>query len=557
MSYEGKNDKMRKSVWKWIISLGAGLFIMILLGGIGFEYVIEPYISRKIKDVVHESTGKAYEVDFESLDLGLLHGDITIRKINFYPDSARLDSISLWNKVNFRTRISADKLEIKSVGYWQLVIYKKLSIHELDISRPQIDYGLIKSSQQDADESRINSFSRYLYKAMGTYLNLAAIEQIHVGNASVTIFPPSERDTMFVLNDLDLILSDVKIDSQYASKELPLMKDIKIRGKSLKWNIPGKFYRFTTGKFGLSTFEQRIYVDSLRLKPTLPKYTFSQTKGVETDRINLQVKHVEINKLNKLLLLNWEELNAQYMIIDDASLHVFHDKKMPAAPNQRTIFPRSMLQKIPVPFHFDSLHIKHSLISYSEQENLVPEPGVITFGNVNAGIFNLANRRQNLQGDGVTIINTRSRVMKEGKLQVKIIIPPNDTLETHKIKGTLGPIPFTTFNQPLEKLAFIHLNSGQIHSLHFQMKLDRDKAVGAVTMNYEDLNVDLLDKKSLKEKGVNNLKALLANTFIINKNNHGKSLRTSKIRYDNDQKKSIFTYWWKSLLSGLIANIKK
>lgn len=557
MSYGEKNNKARKPAWKWGVSLVAFFLILILIGRIGMEYFMKPYISRKIKEAVHESTRKAYGLDFESLELGLLKGNVTIREIKFYPDSARLDSTLLWDKVNFRTRISADRLSIKSLSYWQLLMHQKLSIHGMEISTPNIDYRLIKSNQLKADESGIKSFNRYLYKAIQTYLNLAIIDQIRIQNAILTIFPPTEKDTLLILNDLDMNLSDVKIDSQYAKMKSPLMKNIKISGQSLIWNIPDKFYRIKTGEFGISTFKQRVFIDSLKLKPTLPRYLFSQKIGMETDRIRLLVKHVEVNNLDRKGILNWKKLKARHMIIDKASLRVFHDKKMPAAPNQKTIFPRELLQEIPVPFHLDSLHIMNSRISYSEQKNLVPEPGTINFENVNAKVFNLTNWLQNLQGDSIITIDSRSIVMNEGKLHVIITIPLNDTLGTHTIRGSMGPMPIKTFNPVLENLAFIHVNSGQIKSLHFHMKLDKAKATGAVTMNYEDLNVDLLDKKSLEEKGVNKLKALLANTFIINKNNHGNSLHASKIRYKHHQQKSIFSYWWKSLLSGLLDNVKK
>ncbi|MDZ7774970.1 MAG: hypothetical protein U5L09_04815 [Bacteroidales bacterium] len=104
-------------------------------------------------------------------------------------------------------------------------------------------------------------------------------------------------------------------------------------------------------------------------------------------------------------------------------------------------------------------------------------------------------------------------------------------------------------NPMVTPAASVQIKSGKTKTLAFSFSYDDDIASGEVTFEYENLKVILLNKKSNPQA----VKSFLANTFIIKKNNlqQDKSWKKGTISFERDKKKSVFNYWWKSVLSGL------
>lgn len=96
---------------------------------------------------------------------------------------------------------------------------------------------------------------------------------------------------------------------------------------------------------------------------------------------------------------------------------------------------------------------------------------------------------------------------------------------------------------------------GRILGLEFDMNLSEDRSTGELILQYENLKTSLLDEESSGESFGNKAKSLLANTFKIKSENKGEDLRVSKIDFEQVRDKSVFNYWWKSLLSGLKESI--
>jgi hypothetical protein len=51
------------------------------------------------------------------------------------------------------------------------------------------------------------------------------------------------------------------------------------------------------------------------------------------------------------------------------------------------------------------------------------------------------------------------------------------------------------------------------------------------------------------------MKSVLANTFKVKSDNTGENIRTGAINVEREINKSVFNYWWKSMLSGLKSSI--
>src|SRR5699024_11970210 len=86
-----------------------------------------------------------------------------------------------------------------------------------------------------------------------------------------------------------------------------------------------------------------------------------------------------------------------------------------------------------------------------------------------------------------------------------------------------------------------------------------DLANGSVIMNYENLKFSVVDIQTQKQEGLKeNLVTFLGNNLLIKKNNTPETgMQAGTIDFKRDKTKSIFNYWWKSLLSGIKDSAKK
>jgi hypothetical protein len=105
-------------------------------------------------------------------------------------------------------------------------------------------------------------------------------------------------------------------------------------------------------------------------------------------------------------------------------------------------------------------------------------------------------------------------------------------------------------NPALKYLALVQITSGKIDSINFKMELGPQKSVGVLKMDYSNLYIKMIDIGMKGKKDEDEIKTFLANILAIEEKDEP-PLRNANISYERVLHKSIFNYWWKSLLSGL------
>src|SRR5699024_12518723 len=114
----------------------------------------------------------------------------------------------------------------------------------------------------------------------------------------------------------------------------------------------------------------------------------------------------------------------------------------------------------------------------------------------------------------------RSQVIGSGPLEVHLEFPMDTQNYFHKIKGKLGRMSVTDFNDMSRYVAKVYINKGLLNSLEFEMVLNKDKANGSVIMNYENLKFSVVYIQIQKQEGLKeNLVTFLGNNILTKKNN--------------------------------------
>ena len=109
----------------------------------------------------------------------------------------------------------------------------------------------------------------------------------------------------------------------------------------------------------------------------------------------------------------------------------------------------------------------------------------------------------------------------------------------------------------MENNVFLRIEKGHSKGLNFSLKANNSYAMGSMQFYYKGLKVLMIDKQTNKTSGIDeSLASFLANTFVINSNNPSWFvLKEGDIYFERDENKSLFNYWAKSFLSGVLSSL--
>lgn len=345
-------------------------------------------------------------------------------------------------------------------------------------------------------------------------------------------------------------LADLAGAASAAPADLLRGRSLTLRCDALRWEPPGQPYRLAAATLAYTSSTGLLRADSLHLQPLFEKGEFARRVGVETDRIDLLLPLLELRGVDHDALVSGEGLRARALHMEDLNLDVLRDRRLPGGQPEVKPLPADRLRHVGVPLAIDSLFIDAETIAYAEHQNLVDEPGRIHFKDVQ-----IRGGPLSTLSPATLSLSMGARFMGTTPMEFQAEFPASGEEGTHRLHGSVGALELSSLNAQLQRLAFIRIRSGRIHRLDFDMRLDRQRSSGEVVMDYEGLNVEVMDRADPEVARGQALKSLLLNALVVKENNHEPPLRRGEVDFERLEDKSIFNYWWKSILSGILDSI--
>ncbi len=545
----------KKEWWKWAAVIAGSLAILWLAVHLLLNVFINGYLERELKSAVHTSTRGAYTLNFEDLDFNIFGRRVEFEGLSLRPDTSSAAFAQL-TTFPLQGRLSARSLVVRGLNIRTLLWGGDLNIREIQLTAPSIRLAGNAGPASQSSQGGYKNINLLLFKAVNARMASLRLGSLQLRDAAIEL--TSSRDNHIILGiaDADISVRDIHVDSSTAvSKQLFPADEIHLAAKNLNWNPPGHPYGLKTGSLSLSTSRVHSFIDSLQLIPLHPKHDFSRAVGHETDRIGLEIGRIGIDLLQGDSLLGAGKLFAEKATIQKAEMEIFRDKSLPGAVNRRTELYQTLFRNMEWAVSIDTVSVTDSRITYMEQKPGIPEAGSVTFDNLGATIFPFSNRTGNGNNPSITM-QAETDIMGTGHLKVTFNFPMKGTNGYHTATGRLADFAVPELNSMLVPVVFIRASSGYIHSLDFNMHMTDDIAGGELTCHYEDLRISLIDRYSEDFSGSKGLESFLANTFVVKRDNHGSELRKGEIKFERDRQKSVFNFWWKSLLSGLKDTIE-
>jgi hypothetical protein len=523
------------------------LFIVlsILIIGVATLFFGRKILFNRIKDAIQEKilalNKKDLHVSYDTLYIDWTYNKITAEKIVVTKNS--YDTTCVYPEF-----ISVEKVSIKGFDLITFLVNRHIDLDEIDIYRPHAvlrqpsSFLKLDSGQQKQTEAIVNIEDVIVTEAEFNYLDSASCDVKNRVKTNISVA------------DLNLLLiPGHPIDYSFATLTLD----------STDILLPKSQYLFSIQKSSFNLAEHTVSIDSIHIIPQFEKFDFGKELGYETDRFEGVIPFVKMRKFNftfqDTVALRAEKTSTQFFI------KVFRDKRLPDKKTYKDL-PMEALRQLSFGLQLDTITIVKSYVSYEEVSKDAPSGFTTFFDNLEGMLVGVDN--VNPRESGRTVLKAKSNIMGQGSIELVCIMPWKKNAN-YAARGVVRNVSMTKFNDALEPIANIKVESGKLDHLSFKFYFNNLRSDGEISLEYKDLKlVSLRDDKEIEEiirknkwtkkdpddYKVNPFKSFLLNTFIIKRNldeDDPEEIKTGTVLYYRNTSKSIFNYLWKSVFSGV------
>ncbi|MEX0724067.1 MAG: hypothetical protein WD357_05315 [Gracilimonas sp.] len=526
---------MKKFLKILSITLASFLLLAIAAAFIIPNYFEEPLQNALIEEF-EKQTDQNHKLDFSDIDIGLFSRSISVDSISVQPDSTSPHV----------QHISAASVSVNGIGWWSLFKKNFPDFNSITVIEPEVhllerDLSTLFSNDSDDDASntteQLSTFALFIENGSGTITN-------------------DDGTEIFSISDISLEASEVDINSMLDGSELLFMTDLVIQGSGLKWRTQDGFYDITIGNIDFDKIAESFSIANMALTPLLAKYDFSEAKGYQLDRINLEISELDFSGVD-LSSLDEQHVNVDKLQISEAWMEVFRNKKIDRKEglNVKPLL-NEMANSIDFSIGVDNTSITNTTIIYEEHKAPSDSSAAISFDDLDATISNIRTASHPQFSEDSLRMYVETLFMNTAPLTVDVSYAVFNEADEHTVKAELGSLDPKVAGNMLERSGFVRVEEGLVESLDAEIQLNSESSSGEALVLYRDLKVSFLNEESGEQGFGEKFKDLVANTFAIKSDNTEPDPYTGQIDFEREVEKSIFAYWWKSLLSGIQDTIQ-
>ncbi|SMO58242.1 hypothetical protein SAMN06265379_10395 [Saccharicrinis carchari] len=498
-----------------------GILVAVFFILVCASFILSTYLERKVKQL----DVPGFTLNVKTVKIKLLKQQVSLNEIELR------DSLRLLN-------LNIKRIEIRDIHFFALLFKGNIGIDNLILQKPhiRIDTALFKSNLKGSSYTDNRTIDIASLKIRNATLLLVS---------SDTLMADTLYYTGFNININKLKQNGQPNTFSYQSTSFNRLQFSLQNGV---FNFGKGLYAIKYNNLAYDSDKMKLNVDELNLLSLYSKYEMGRTTGFETDWFDFTFKDLELNTIRLKSLLSNTALVFSEGRIGNFQGEAFKDKRLPLPQKPDNKLPMTMLNALPIGLHCDSFFIDQAHIIYSERVDASDKAGTIYFKDLSARI-NHASTIDSLITKPTTM-QAQARVMGEALLQADFNFPNKEYPKPYRAKGQMGSMPVRSFNPIIKQNAFVEANQGNIKNMAFDFTYNNDSSGGSLVFEYDDLKISILDKDDFSKKGVT---SFIVNSFAVHNENlkNSKEFREGTIAFERNKKRSIFNYWWKSVLSGL------
>jgi hypothetical protein len=314
--------------------------------------------------------------------------------------------------------------------------------------------------------------------------------------------------------------------------------------------LPGSF-KFNTSHSQIGIFnvevnteEQFLKWDSLSIINRIPRDIFFAQQPFEKDYITMSTGKVRADDLKPVIFNRDTTVYIRKLSVDPLDFKVERDKRVADDTVKYRPLLAKMFEKLRFPLKVDTIDLRNSVIWHNLIDEKTEKEGTIFLTEVNGVVTNIRNF--DIGNTDSIRIDLRSKLMSRGQMRFQFRESYQDSIQGFLMAVRMGGMEMQELNRLMIPLNSIRVDRGQIRSVALRVKGNDHFAYGSMDMVYDDLKVSVLNQES-KKKG---LISWLANIFVRGRNNKTGIIFTERLK-----DKSVFNFWSKIALNGLMTNL--
>ncbi|HSR38261.1 MAG TPA: hypothetical protein VLL95_05055, partial [Phnomibacter sp.] len=207
------------------------------------------------------------------------------------------------------------------------------------------------------------------------------------------------------------------------------------------------------------------------------------------------------------------------------------------------------LLKIPIPLFIDSVLLQNARVDAHEISKKTKKETSIYFTEINGYLQNVKNH--NIKPEDTLDMRVRARFYGTDVVRLHFRQSYYDTLQEFWMRVRMSHFEMPEMNKLLVPLMGLNILSGTVDSLLLVARGNDYFAYGTMDMRYHNLRARLLKTEDTKGKVWVSMANFLTGIFL-RKHDNG---RTDLLFKERIRKRSIFNFWGKIALEGLLTNL--
>ncbi len=506
----------------------------------------------RLKRTGNNSTAKFASDDIDAIitDLNLSPEEVpykvNIQKINFSSGKKLLDmkglDIRLTNSREKKAIASIQMPELKFEGLDPINAFQNNLFHAdvIHATKPIFTINYIEN------KTRANPLLIKLPQDILPVIDVLSAEKVTVDDAGFLFKKDSTTKDQHHIN---ISLDKFRLDSTLSSDPLGA-SNLLVYKDNNTFTDKNRYYNIGIRRISFSSNNNQLSFEGINISPRYSRADFQKKIKWQTDYYTGDIEDIDLTGIDLARWFSEHELAGNSLIVNNARIDIFRDKRTPFNEKRRIAMPQKEIKNFDLPFMFDSVKINNASVSYSEQLENMPGPGIVWFDQINCKLHPFTNLPGYLKEHPNALLSATARFMDAGTLNVNMNFDMASPSCEFEAEGSLSPFDLTAINPITGNNAQILVRSGQLNQFDFNFRADSVNSEGELMFAYDNLKISILEQKNGDTKEARFLSFLANSLMLKSKNPRTKILLPDEIYFVRDPRKSIINYWWKTVFSG-------
>ncbi len=508
------------------------------------------YFSLDTDYITYSNPGKSTFVNINQLQVDTDSGKVNASGIYFSNNT----SIPPYKKD--RLKLDVGMISILGIDFKEYLTNRHVKAGTVQIMEADIDLTTVPAIDPETKQKK--STGNVLKDT--TSINGLDVGHFLLNNVSLNAHLGSTKGTSNAqIRDIELEAKNIKLDpgQHEISSTNSIIGTLRVDLKNASYTDPQQLNTISVKDISTDLNDSILYIRGFSLEPNVSKYEYGPVKGFQTDWISLSNKEISINKIDYNRLIFDQYLQANLINVDELSVTIFRDKRLPFPENQYRAMPQQNIKNLPIGIDINQLVLNNGFVTYLEHGVKSNAPGEVFFSDLKGQLINITNDSVVLQNERQLKFSAEGQIMGSGLINAQVTFDMLSKNHEFRLGASIAPFDMTVFNRMLSPNVFVEVKSGYNERILMNVKGNDDYSYGEMEFYYDNLKIALLNKETETPKGFGNaLGSFFANTFIINSNNPRlMTFRKGEVFFERDKSKSIFNFWSKSFLSGIVTSI--